>query len=126
MANTLTLRNAASTINAVIKYPQSETAYPLYEKNFTKYQLSDGTFAYDLPTTFNKRKWDITIKYEDASDLLLTNLKTLWDLGISLKLDVDIAAYNLSISGLDVMFEDFRAIPLVGSVFNYQVSLQEL
>ena len=123
--DTLTLKNSALTTIATIRYPMGASGYPLYQKTFTKYQLADGSFAYDMPTNVTKRRWDITIDSEDTGDLLLTKLKTLFDLNETLILDIDIDVYNINESGISVVFEEFRPIPVIGSIFQYQVVLQE-
>ena len=123
--DTMTLKNQAGTTTATIRYPIGSSGYPQYNKTFTKYQLADGSFSYDLPSTAVKRRWDITIDSEDASDALLTNLKTLFDLTATLHLDVDVDAYGITESNIDVVFEEFQPIPVVGSVFQYRVVLQE-
>jgi hypothetical protein len=124
--DTLTLKNTAGTISATIRYPMGSSGMPEYMKSFTKHQLSDGSFAYDMPTTATKRVWNIMIDGEDAGDALLATFKSLFALQTSLHLDVDIDTYGINESNIDVMFEQFRAMPIVADVFQYQIVLQEL
>lgn len=120
---TLTLHNSGSTISATIRYPTENTAYPKFPKTFTKYQLSDGSFAYDTRTIASKRRWELEIIRDDAGDALLTKLKQLYDLNTTLYLDEDALVIE---SDIEVFFEEFEAIYQVGDWYIYRVVLQEL
>lgn len=120
---TLTLRNATSTIQAVIRYPTGSSAYPKKPKSFTAHNLYDGSKAYDYPANPIKRRWELDIVAEDASDALLTNLNTLFALTETLKLDEDALIVE---SGINVVFESFEAIYQVGTIYNYRIALQEV
>lgn len=122
---TYTLKDATSspTTTAVIRYPTEETAYPNIAKAFTKYQLSDGSYAYDCPTYSTKRRWEMEVITEDTSDNLLANLNTLYNLNTTLYLDEDALIVSNNIS---VFFEEFQPIYQTGNWYIYRVILQEL
>lgn len=122
---TLTLKDATTggTTSAVIRYPTEETSYPKFPKVFTRYQLSDGSYAYDCPTYSTKRRWELEIIRDQAGDALLTKLKTLFDLNTTLYLDEDALVIE---SNIDVFFEEFEATYQVGDWYVYRVVLQEL
>jgi hypothetical protein len=120
---TLTLRNATSSIQAVIRYPTGASAYPKKPKDFTAHKLYDGSRAYDYPANPIKRRWELDIVAEDTSDALLTNLNALFALTEALKLDEDALIVE---SGINVVFESFEAIYQVGTIYNYRIVLQEI
>lgn len=124
--DTITLKNSGSTITATLRYPMEGSGYPLFEKNFTKERLADGSFVYDYPEYEIKRRWEMTIDCENVGDDLLTNLNSLFALSETLYLDIDVDAYEQVESNIPVAFEGFRVIPIVGDIFNYELAIQEL
>lgn len=121
--DTLTLKNSTGTITAVMRYPTDATAYPLYEKTFTKERLASGDYVYDYPINPIKRKWDMMIIREDSGDNLITNLKTLYDLKETLLLDENALIVE---NNIPVAFEDFQPIFRGVNMYDYKVVLQEV
>jgi hypothetical protein len=121
--DTLTLKNSTGTITAVMRYPTDESAYPKYEKTYTKSRLASGDYTYDYPINNIKRVWDMTIIREDVGDNLITNLKTLFDLKESLLLDENALVIENNIA---VVFEDFQPIFRGVNMYDYRVVLQEI
>jgi hypothetical protein len=120
---TLTLKDTAATITAVMRYITPDSGYPQMPKNFTRLELANGNYAYEYSSNAVKRRWTLDIKGEDSSDLLLTNLKALYDLKESLLLDEDAL---LVVSNISVVFEEFQPINVSGTLYYYRVVLQEI
>jgi len=123
MSETITLKNSAGSITAVMRYPTDDTAFPVYEKNFTKDRLANGDYVYDYPLNAEKRRWEFMIIREDSGDNLLTNLKTLFDLKEELLLD---EAALLMENNIPVVFEEFQPIFRLPNQYDYKVVLQEI
>jgi hypothetical protein len=121
--DTLTLKNSTGATTAVMRYPTDDTAYPIYEKNFTKERLANGDYVYDYPLNQEKRTWDMMIIREDAGDNLITNLKTLFDLKEELLLDENALIIE---NNIPVVFELFQPIFRGVNMYDYHVVLQEV
>ncbi len=117
-----TLKNSTGSIQATIRYPMEEGAYPIKDKDLTKYKLANGNFAYDEPSNSVKRRWEFEVVREDSGDDLITKLNQLFDLKETLLLDEDALVQE---SGISVKFEKFQPTYHVGNWYTYQVVLQE-
>lgn len=121
--DTLTLKDSTGTYTAVIRYPTDDTAYPIYEKNFTKERLANGDHTYDYPLNAEKRRWDMMVIREASGDNLITNLKTLFDLKEELLLDENALIVE---NNIPVVFEEFQPIFRGVNMYDYKVVLQEV
>jgi hypothetical protein len=121
--DTLTLKDSTGTITAVMRYPTDDTAYPIYEKNYTKERLASGDYVYDYPLNAEKRRWEMMIIREDSGDNLITNLKTLFNLKEELLLDENALIIENNIT---VAFEEFQPIFRGVGIYDYRVILQEI
>lgn len=121
--DTLTLKNSTGSITAVMRYPTDESAFPKYEKIYTKERLASGNYVYDYPLNNIKRRWELTIIREDVGDNLISNLLTLYELKETLLLDENALIIE---NNIPVVFEDYQPMYRGVNMYDYKVILQEV